>query len=297
MIDLSKPEKCGINLLHWQRHCWNVQIHTGKPSSGTCKKHQGMGVVLDMTKGLKGHNVTCDNFLTSYLLGVQLRKKNLTLVGTVKKNSPELPRELLLLQGREVNSSRFTFSEDCTIVSYMPKKNKNVLVLSTMHNDTRVSDGKGRKPDIILHYTNTKGGVNDLDKMTSTYSCQKMTHTTLTFFGQKHIQHGMQDGCISVDYSLRSLCYISSSAIRNDETPRTLPRIAAAKSTVERLRKEAEQPSTSASTDTDRSGKESARCQLSVLRDNKTSVRCQKCQKYICKHHIQSYCNLCAKEI
>ncbi|KRZ01663.1 hypothetical protein T11_6792 [Trichinella zimbabwensis] len=79
--------------------------------------------------------------------------------------------------------------------------------------------------------------------------------------------------------------------------PRALPRIAAAKSTVERLRKEAEQPSTSASTDTDRSGKERARCQLCVPRDNKTSVRCQKCQKYICKHYIHSYCNLCAEEI
>ncbi|KRY06858.1 hypothetical protein T12_2873 [Trichinella patagoniensis] len=44
-----------------------------------------------------------------------------------------------------------------------------------MHNDTRVSDGKGSMPDIILHYNNTKGGVDNLDKMTSTYSCQRMT--------------------------------------------------------------------------------------------------------------------------
>ncbi|KRX28525.1 hypothetical protein T05_10387, partial [Trichinella murrelli] len=30
-------------------------------------------------KGLKGHNVTCDNFFTSYALRVELKKKNLTL--------------------------------------------------------------------------------------------------------------------------------------------------------------------------------------------------------------------------
>ncbi|KRX88266.1 hypothetical protein T4E_10324 [Trichinella pseudospiralis] len=77
--------------------------------------------------------------------------------------------------GRELNSSRFVFSEDCTIVSYVPKKNKNVLVLSTMHNDDRVSDGKSSKPDIILHYNNTKGGEDNLDKMASTYSRQRMT--------------------------------------------------------------------------------------------------------------------------
>ncbi|KRX29810.1 hypothetical protein T05_779, partial [Trichinella murrelli] len=110
-----------------------------------------MRVVLDMVKGLKGHNVTCDNFFTAYSLGVELKKKNLTLVGT-----PELPRELLQLQGRKLNSSTFAFSEDCTIVSYRPKKNKNVMVLSNMHNDNQVCDGKGSKPDIILHYNITK---------------------------------------------------------------------------------------------------------------------------------------------
>ncbi|KRY10539.1 PiggyBac transposable element-derived protein 4 [Trichinella patagoniensis] len=154
----KKPAKYGIKF--WVACCskssyaWNMQIYTGKPSSGTREKNQGMRVVLDMVKGLKGHNVTCDNFFTAYSLGVELKKKNLTLVGT-----PELPRELLQLQGRKLNSSTFAFSEDCTIVSYRPKKNKNVIVLSTMHNDNQVCDGKGSKPDIILHYNITKDGT------------------------------------------------------------------------------------------------------------------------------------------
>ncbi|KAL1232359.1 PiggyBac transposable element-derived protein [Trichinella spiralis] len=90
----KKPAKYGNKF--WVACCskssyaWNMQIYTGKPSSGTREKNQGMRVVLDMVKGLKGHNVTCDNFFTSYALGVELKKKNLTLVGTVKKNKPEL---------------------------------------------------------------------------------------------------------------------------------------------------------------------------------------------------------------
>ncbi|KRY51705.1 PiggyBac transposable element-derived protein 4 [Trichinella britovi] len=151
-----------------------MQIYTGKPSSGTREKNQGMRVVLDMVKGLKGHNVTCDNFFTSYSLGVEL-KKEFDFGWNCKKNKPELPWELLQLQGRILNSSTFAFSEDCTIVSYLPKKNKNVMVLSTIHNDSQVCDGKGSKPDIILHYNSPKGGVDNLDKMTSTYSCQRMT--------------------------------------------------------------------------------------------------------------------------
>ncbi|KRZ84283.1 PiggyBac transposable element-derived protein 4 [Trichinella sp. T8] len=75
----KKPAKYGIKF--WVACCskssyaWNMQICTGKPSSGTRKKNQGMRVVLDMVKGLKGHNVTCDNFFTSYSLGVELKKE------------------------------------------------------------------------------------------------------------------------------------------------------------------------------------------------------------------------------
>ncbi|KRX58723.1 hypothetical protein T09_15153 [Trichinella sp. T9] len=52
---------------------------------------------------------------------------------------------------------------------------------------------------------------------------------------------------------------------------KTLPRTAAAKSAVERLRKDAEQPPTSGITDRNTGGKKRARCQLCVSSDNKTS--------------------------
>ena len=45
-----------------------MQVYTGKPTSGGPEKNQGMRVVLDVTDGLRGHNVTCDNFFTSYEL-------------------------------------------------------------------------------------------------------------------------------------------------------------------------------------------------------------------------------------
>ncbi|KRX33974.1 PiggyBac transposable element-derived protein 4, partial [Trichinella murrelli] len=76
----KKLAKYGIKF--WVACCskssyeWNMQIYTEKPSSGTREKNQGMRVVLDMVKGLKGHNVTCDNVFTSYALGVELKKKS-----------------------------------------------------------------------------------------------------------------------------------------------------------------------------------------------------------------------------
>ncbi|XP_035983471.1 piggyBac transposable element-derived protein 1-like [Fundulus heteroclitus] len=175
----SKPAKYGIK--SWvacdakSSYAWKMQVYTGKSTSGCPEKNQGMRVVLDVTEGLRGHNVTCDNFFTSYELGQQLLKRKITMVGTVRKNKPELPPALLASKEREVFSSRFAFTPTTTLVSYLPKKNKNVVLLSTLHKDSDVSDREDRKPIIILDYNRNKGGVDNLDKVIGTYSCRRMT--------------------------------------------------------------------------------------------------------------------------
>ncbi|TKS65943.1 PiggyBac transposable element-derived protein 4 [Collichthys lucidus] len=128
----SKPAKYGIKA--WvacdakSSYAWKMQVYTGKPTSGCPEKNQGMRVVLDVTEGLRGHNVTCDNFFTSYELGQQLLKRKITMVGTVRKNKPELPPALLASKERKVFSSKFAFTPMTTVVSYFPKKNKNVVL-------------------------------------------------------------------------------------------------------------------------------------------------------------------------
>ncbi|KRY10248.1 PiggyBac transposable element-derived protein 4 [Trichinella patagoniensis] len=179
-----------------------------------------------------------------------------------------------------------------------------------MHNDNQVCDGKGSKPDIILHYNITRDGVDNLDKMTSTYYCQRMTarwplvifyniidvsaYNAYVLWTEKHPTWNARRL-----HKRRLFVEELGKALVQPEMMRrkTLPRTAAAKSAVERLRKDAEQPSTSGITDTDTCGKKRTRCQFCVSSDNKTGVRCKKCQKYICKDHTQSYCNLCAEEI
>ncbi|XP_028260881.1 piggyBac transposable element-derived protein 4-like [Parambassis ranga] len=100
----SKPAKYGIK--SWvacdakSSYAWKMQVYTGKLTSGGPEKNQGMRVVLDVTEGLRGHNVTCDNFFTSYELGQQLLKRKITMVGTVRKNKPELPPALLATKER-----------------------------------------------------------------------------------------------------------------------------------------------------------------------------------------------------
>ena len=63
-----------------------------------------------------------------------------------------------------------------TMVSYVPKKGKAVVLLSTMHNDTAVDDHSvKRKPEVIQSYNHTKSGVDTMDQMVCTYTCKRRT--------------------------------------------------------------------------------------------------------------------------
>ncbi|XP_045071787.1 uncharacterized protein LOC123485025 [Coregonus clupeaformis] len=145
----SKPAKYGIKT--WvacdskSSYAWKMQVYTGKATCGGPEKNQGMRVVLDLTQGLRGHNVTCDNFFTSYELARQLLTRNVTVVGTVRKNKPELPQALLASKDRLLFSSKFAFTSTTALVSYLAKKNKNVLLLSTLHTEAHVSASPGQE--------------------------------------------------------------------------------------------------------------------------------------------------------
>lgn len=135
-------------------YAWRMQIYTGK-QQGAPEKNQGQRVVLEMTEGLKGVTVTCDNFFSSSALGEELLRRKIAMVGTIGRNKPELPLQRLSLQGRD--SSRFAFTSTHTAVSYVPKQGKNVLLISTKHREAEVSNNEKKKPQIILDYNRLKG--------------------------------------------------------------------------------------------------------------------------------------------
>ncbi|GAV09981.1 hypothetical protein RvY_19465 [Ramazzottius varieornatus] len=119
-------------------YCCNIQLYTGKPVGGKPEKNQGKRVVLDLVDYLgddSGRNVTTDNFFTSLALGEALLKKNISLIGAIRKSRPEIPSAFLPSKYREVHSSLFGHTSDFTLVSYVPKKGKAVTLLSSMHLD------------------------------------------------------------------------------------------------------------------------------------------------------------------
>ncbi|KRY45567.1 hypothetical protein T03_2938 [Trichinella britovi] len=79
-----------------------------------------------------------------------LLAKKTTIVGTLRRNKTEVPSELTEAMGREVGSSLFCFDRQLTLVSYILKRKKCVLLLSTMHHDDAVNEDQEGKADICL---------------------------------------------------------------------------------------------------------------------------------------------------
>lgn len=128
-----------------------------------------------MTEPIHGtnRNVTTDNWFTSVPLADIMLSKQLTIVGTLRKNKKEIPPAFLPNRTKEVKSSEFAFDNEKTLVSFTPRKGKSVILLSTMHYTKSITE-KG-KPEIIDFYNHTKGGVDTFDQMVHTYTTARKT--------------------------------------------------------------------------------------------------------------------------
>jgi hypothetical protein len=176
----SKPDRYGIKI--WSlcdngtHYVSNLQVYLGKEGPSP-EQNQGARVVKQLMSHLygTGRNVTTDNFFTSHDLGQFLLSQNITLLGTMRKSRTELPPDFLP-KTRQQFESKFAFTTNTALVSYAPRKNKTVVLLSTMHNRPEVfTEGEGCKPYMVLDYNATKGAVDAFDQKTSFYSCSHRT--------------------------------------------------------------------------------------------------------------------------
>ncbi|XP_027880247.1 piggyBac transposable element-derived protein 4-like [Xiphophorus couchianus] len=114
-----------------------------------------------------------DNFFTSF---TKLLKNNLTIVGTLRQNKPDIPSIMKPSKSWELHSSEFGFYGNMTMVSYVQKKGKAVVLLSTMHDDKAVDNSsQKKKPEVIQYYNKTKGGVDTMDQVVSNYTGLRRT--------------------------------------------------------------------------------------------------------------------------
>jgi hypothetical protein len=185
----QKPDKYGIKI--WALVCaktkyfFNAEVYLGKVGN-LPEKGQASRVVLQLTEPISnsGRNVTTDQFFTSVTLAQELKKRRLSLVGTLNKRKPDIPSEFVSTAAKIPLSSMFGFSEGMMLISYISKKGKVVTLLSTMHNAPDISDEDHKKPVAILNYNMCKGGVDSVDQLAHRFTARRKSRRwPLTLFG------------------------------------------------------------------------------------------------------------------
>ena len=102
-----------------------------------------------------------DDFFTSVSVARTLLQHQLTVVGTMRKCKREIPVCMKAAKPRQTKTSVFGFNNQLTMVSYVPKKNKAVILFSTMHHSISIVEEDPKKsPEIIKFYNETKIGVD-----------------------------------------------------------------------------------------------------------------------------------------
>lgn len=178
----SKPAKNGIKIF-WvcdARTPYAIDgiVYTGRQPGEEVQKNLGENTVRQLCSGFRhtGRNITTDNFFTSVPLAEHLLEKGLTIVGTLRQNKPDIPPVMKASKSREVHCTEFGFNGSMTMIRYIRKKGKAVVLLSTMHHSKMVDENsQKKKTEIILFYNQTKGGVDTVDQMVGYYTCKRQT--------------------------------------------------------------------------------------------------------------------------
>ena len=177
----SKPDKYGMKI--W----WICDSKTsyplfGIPYLGKDGQNRAENLAYNVVNQLcepylrSNRNITFDNYFTSIDVAKHLAQNGLTVVGTMRKNKACIPPIFQPNKAREIESNIFGFDKNMTLVSYVPKKNRAVILLSTMHHSTEVDVSNKNKSEINLYYNSTKGGVDTLDQMVHEYTVRRKTN-------------------------------------------------------------------------------------------------------------------------
>ena len=306
----NKPSKYGIKIFALVDsrlfYTWNMEVYTGQQPKGPFEiDNSPSSVVKRLIEPLynSGRNLTVDNWYTSYPLSQELLKKKITIVGTMRKNKKEIPPSFLVSRNRNVYSSVFGFQKETTIVSYTPKKNRNVVLLSTMHNDDAIdsSTGEMKKPEIITFYNLTKGAVDVVDEMAATYSVARKCNRwpMVIFFALLNVAAINARILLSCTKKPRIQNQTRRSFLKclgftlieeykkNRSQQSMLPR-----NLKEKLKSSAEE----IAPPTKKAKSLYKRCtECPNKKDRKTKFICEKCGKYICMEHMACICKKCAK--
>lgn len=290
----NKPGKYGLKV--WAlcdsetAYCCNLQPYTGKVG-GERDIGQGTRVVLELTDHVSGsgRHITADNFFTDITLVRALLGRQLTYNGTMRKNKGAIPLQMMPARNRAIESSVFGFQRDLSLVSYVPKKNKAVVLLSSYHNDSEINPDKKNKPTIILDYNSKKAGVDTLDQVVRCYTCRRKTRRWPFLMFCNLLDVGAFNAFVL-------FLHVHPNYANRASHRRRLFLIELAKSLLPRAAREnnAEERLPRVDPPGPVRNRKYARCYLCPRRqDKKSPTTCTQCNRNICKQHQKMMCTNC----
>ncbi|XP_024086112.1 piggyBac transposable element-derived protein 4-like [Cimex lectularius] len=207
----SKPNKYGIKVFALvdakMIYTCNMEICTGKQPEGPfLVSNKPREVVKRIAEPLfeTGRNITTDNWFTDIDLVNDLKKRGFLMLAQLKKIKDRYQTILSISQ----HSSLFRFNNGNTLVSYIPKKGKNVILVSSLHETNAIDQNtrEQQKPEVITFYNTTKGGVDTTDQMCATFSVSWNTRCWLMviFFACLNVA-GINSQVISIANKLEPL--------------------------------------------------------------------------------------------
>lgn len=300
----NKPAKYGVKVFSSvcakSFYTNNLEIYAGRQPDGPYQvDNSGKSVVERIVAPISGskRNVTVDNWFCSIPLCVDLLKNHqLTLVGTLRINKKELPPAVVDKKQGDVGSTTFCFKKDMTLVSYKAKQNKKVVLLSSMHDDAAVDRDEASatygKPEIILFYNSSKGGVDTVDKYISHYDVARISNrwSMVIFYAMLNVgglnsfiihKENVNSPVAKRRLFLRTL----AKELCREHMATRITVISTPTATKKRLRQMLdlnEEEARPAPADEDTSG----RCYSCNWRKNRLSkTRCISCKNFICREH------------
>lgn len=135
-----------------------MQAYTRKSINRLPEKKQRMEVVFDVMR--RRHNFTCPLMNSANRRGrspwlAQLERTTLSFTTSWTKES-------------EAFSSKFACTT--TLVSFLPKRNRNVTIMTSLHKTAEISDHDYKESAIILDHSHNKG---IMDKKIGTLKLQE----------------------------------------------------------------------------------------------------------------------------
>ena len=179
----SKPAKYGVKVF-WGCDAKNGYALAGELYSGKGnERNVGLAqkIVLSLTEFFQnsGRNIFIDRYFTNFDLCTKLLDRNLTMTGTIMPSRRDVPKDFVKEKDREVHSTVELWEHEkrVMLLSYIPKKGKNVLMMSSMHLSAGVlHEREDKKPSVIVDYNHGKGGVDLLDSCIDDFTVKRKTN-------------------------------------------------------------------------------------------------------------------------